>query len=139
MIVEVLVCKGLVAIGNWVAAHATAGVLAHAAHVAAGMTISQLLTTTVTAGFIAGCITWTADRIKNVKNGVSAISDGNYAEAIKEFGSFALSSGVDIEMLPDTIEAGLEKMHLSSEDTKKVTAWVKNHELEIADYVKKHK
>lgn len=139
MIAEVLVIKGLAAICHWAAAHATAGVIAHAAHVVAGMTIGQLVTTTVTAGFIAGCVTWTADRIDNVKNGVSAISKGNYTKAIKEFASFALSSGVGVDMLPDTIEAGLEKMHLSSDETRKVITWVKKHELEIADYVKKHK
>ena len=62
--------KGLVAIGHFVAAHATAGTVAAAAHAVAGMSLAQIATATVTAGFVAGCITWTGDRIKNVQNGI---------------------------------------------------------------------
>lgn len=139
MITEVLVVKGLVAIGHFVAAHATAGTVAAAAHAVAGMSLAQIATATVTAGFVAGCITWTGDRIKNVQNGIKAINNGDTWTAVKEFGSLAISSGVDVNMLPDTVEAGLEKMHLDSKETREVTSWIKNHEIEIANYVKNHK
>lgn len=139
MITEVLVVKGLVAIGHFVAAPATAGTVAAAAHAVAGMSLAQIATATVTAGFVAGCITWTGDRIKNVQNGIKAINNGDTWTAVKEFGSLAISSGVDVNMLPDTVEAGLEKMHLDSKAPREVTSWVKNHEIEIANYVKNHK
>ena len=103
------------------------------------MSLAQIATATVTAGFVAGCITWTGDRIKNVQNGIKAINNGDTWTAVKEFGSLAISSGVDVNMLPDTVEAGLEKMHLDSKATREVTSWVKNHEIEIANYVKNHK
>ena len=139
MVVEILIAKGLVALGHLAAAHMTAGTAAAIVHAVAGMTIGQLATATVTAGFVAGCVTWTADRIKNVKNGALAISNGNYREAIKEFGSLAISSNIGVDMLPDAVEAALEKMHLSNEETRKVTSWVKDHETEIANYVKNMK
>lgn len=139
MISEVLVVKGLVALGHFATAHMTAGAAAALMHAAAGMTIGQLITATVTAGFVAGCVTWTADRINNLKKGAYAISKGNYGEALKEFGSLAISSNLEVDMLPDAVEAALEKMHLDSEETRKVTKWVKNHEMEIAKYVKDHK
>lgn len=139
MVTEVLVFKGLVTLGHLAATHLTAGAAASLIHAAAGMTLAQLATATVTAGFVTGCVTWTTGRIKNVKNGVKALNDGNYGDAIKQFGLFAISSDLDVHMLPDTIEAGLEKMGLGTEGTKKVTSWVKGHEVEIARYVKNHK
>lgn len=139
MVTEFLIVKGLVALGHIAATHMTAGTAAALIHAAAGMTIGQLATTVVAAGFVTGCVTWTSDRINNLKKGASAISNGNYGEAIKEFGSLAISSNVGVDMLPDAVEAALEKMHLSSDETRKVTNWVKNHEVEIARYVKNHK
>lgn len=139
MITEVLIVKGLIAIGHFVAAHATAGTIATAAHAVAGMSLAQIATATITAGFVAGCITWTGDRIKNVQNGIKAINDGNSWTAVKEFGSLALSADIDIVMLPDTVKAGLEKMNLDSKAAHEVTSWVKNHEIEIAKYVSEHK
>jgi len=139
MITEALVVKGLMAIGHFAATHMTAGVAAHLAHVAAGMTISQLIGTTVTAGFVAGCITWTQDRINNVKNGIAAIDNGNYWTAVKEFGSLAISADVSADMLPDKVDAVLEKLNLNREETKKVTRWVRNHEDDIAKYIRDHK
>lgn len=139
MIVEVLVGKGLVAIVHFATAHMTAGVAASLMHAAAGMTIGQLFTATVTAGFVAGCVTWTAERINNVKNGANAICLGNYGEALKEFGSLAISLNIEVNMLPDAVEAALEKMHLNSDETKKVTNWIRNNETEIIKYVKEHK
>ena len=119
MITEALIVKGLLAIGHFAATHMTAGVAAHLAHVAAGMTISQLIGTTVT--------------------GIAAIDKGNYWTAIKEFGSLAISADVSADMLPDKVDAVLEKMNLSRDETKKVTRWVKNHEDDIAKYIRDHK
>lgn len=139
MITEALVVKGLVAIGHFAATHLTAGAAAHLAHVAAGMTLSQLIGTTVTAGFVAGCVTWTQERINNVKNGIEAIENGNYWTAVKEFGSLAISADVSADLLPDKVDALLEKMNLNREETKKVTRWVRNHEVDIAKYIRDHK
>ena len=139
MIVETLIVKGLVVLGHMAATHLTAGGAAALIHTAAGMSLSQLATATITAGFVTGCITWTGDRIKNVQNGVKAINEGRTFTAIKEFGQFALSAGVDVDLLPDTIESGLERMHLDSNASKEVTSWVKSHKIEIANYVRNHK
>lgn len=68
MIAEALIVKGLVALGHMAATHLTAGGAAALIHAAAGMSLSQLATATITAGFVTGCITWTGDRIKNVQN-----------------------------------------------------------------------
>lgn len=139
MIAGALVIKGLIAIGHFAAAHASAATIGAVAHAAAGMSIAQLVTATVGVGFVAGCVTWTADRIKNVQNGIKAVSEGNVLAAIKEFGSLAISADVDIKLLPDAVEAALEKMNLDGEASREVTSWVKEHELEIANYVKNHK
>lgn len=139
MVTEALVVKGLVALWHLAATHMTAGAAVSLAHAAAGMTIGQLATTVVTAGFVAGCIKWTGERLSNLKNGAKAISDGNYATAIKEFGMLAISSNVHANMLPDSIEEALEKLHLDSDESRKITSWVKQHEIEIAEYVRNHK
>lgn len=139
MITEVVVVKGLIAIGHYAATHMTAGVAAHLIHVAAGMTIPQLLGATVTAGFVAGCVTWTQDRINNVKNGIAAIDKGNYWTAIKEFGLLAISADISADMLPDKVDAVLEKLNLSRDETQKITRWVRNHEDDIAKYIRDHK
>lgn len=139
MVAEALVYKGLVALWHLAATHITAGAAVSLVHAAAGMTISQLATTVVTAGFIAGCIKWTYERLDNLKKGAKAISDCNYYTAIKEFGLLAISSGIDVNLLPDSVEKALEKINLDSIESRKITSWVKNHELEIAQYVKNHK
>lgn len=59
--------------------------------------------------------------------------------AVKEFGSLVLSGSVDVEMLSDTVEAGLEKMHLDSKGTREINSWVKNNKIEMVNYVKNHK
>jgi len=139
MVVEALVIKGLVAIGHFAAAHLTAGTAAALMHTLAGMSLAQIATVTVSAGFVAGCITWTGDRLDNLKKGAAAIGQGNYGTAIVEFGKLALSCDVTPDMLPDKIEAALEKLKLDSSSTRQVTSWVKDHELEIAKYVRDHK
>lgn len=73
MVFEALVVKGLVAIGHYAAAHMTAGAAAAVVHAAAGMTLAQIASATVTAGFVTGCVVWTGERIKNVQKGVKAI------------------------------------------------------------------
>lgn len=139
MVFEALVVKGLVAIGHYAAAHMTAGVAAAVVHAAAGMTLAQIASATVTAGFVTGCVVWTGERIKNVQKGIKAIENGDTLVAIKEFGLFAMSSNVDIEMLPDSIAKGLEKMGAGGDSCRKVASWVKNHELDILKYIENHK
>lgn len=138
MVFELVVCKGLVALGHYAVAHMTAGA-AVAAHAVAGMTLTQLASATVAAGFVTGCVTWTAGRIKNVQKGIEAIENGNTFAAIKEFALFAMSSNLDIEMLPDSIAAGLEKMGAGGDECRKAASWVKNHELDILKYIENHK
>ena len=75
MVFEALVVKGLVAIGHYAAAHMTAGAAAAVVHAAAGMTLAQIASATVTAGFVTGCVVWTGERIKNVQKGVKAIEN----------------------------------------------------------------
>lgn len=139
MVFELVVCKGLVALGHYAVAHMTAGAAVAAAHAVAGMTLTQLASATVAAGFVTGCVTWTAGRIKNVQKGIEAIENGNTFAAIKEFALFAMSSNVDIEMLPDSIAKGLEKMGAGGDSCRKVASWVKNHELDILKYIENHK
>ncbi len=139
MLVEALVIKGVIAFGHFVAAHATAGVIAGTIHAVAGMSLAQLVTATVTVGFVTGCITWTADRVKNVKNGVKAIEDGNYLKAVAEFGKFAISTNSDVNLLPDTIVEGLDKMGVDHSASLKVGNWVRTNESAIGKYVKSHK
>ena len=67
MITEVIVAKGLLAIGHWAVAHATAGTVALAVKTVAGMTLAQFLTTTVTAGFDVTFIA-EADNIMSFKS-----------------------------------------------------------------------
>lgn len=139
MIVEYIIAKGAVALVHWGATHLTAAAAAHIAHTVAAMSVAQFVSTTVSACFVAGCIQWTGDRINNLKHGVQAVSDGNYKKAVVEFGNIALSADLDVNLLPDSVEKALEKLHLSSGETRKVTSWVRNHELEIARYVTSHK
>ena len=139
MVFEALVCKGLVALGHYAVAHMTAGTAVAAVHAVAGMTLAQLASATVAAGFVTSCVTWAADRIKNVQRGVKAIENGNTLVAIKEFGRFAMSSNLDVEMLPDSIAAGLEKMGVGEDGCSKAASWVANHELDILKYIENHK
>lgn len=139
MVFELVVCKGLVALGHYAVAHMTAGAAVAAAHAVAGMTLAQLASATVTAGFVTGCVTWTAGRIKNVQKGIKAIENGDTLAAIKEFGVFAMSSNLDVEMLPDSIAAGLEKMGVGGDGCRKAASWVTNHELDILKYIESHK
>lgn len=117
----------------------TAGAAAAVVHAAAGMTLAQIASATVTAGFVTGCVVWTGERIKNVQKGIKAIENGDTLTAIKEFGVFAMSSNLDVEMLPDSIAAGLEKMGVGEDGCRKAASWVENHELDILKYIENHK
>lgn len=139
MITEALIAKGLVAIAHFASAHMTAGAAAAIIHSLAGMSLAQIATVTLSAGFVAGCITWTGDRLRNLQKGAAAIGKGDYGMAIIEFGKLAISCDVTPDLLPVKVEAALEKLKLDSSSTRQVTKWVKDHESEIAKYIRDHK
>lgn len=139
MVPELIVCKGLYFLGHYAIAHASTLFTAHAVHTVAyavtHATVAQIAAATVAAGFTAGCVVWTVDRINNLKNGVQAIAEGKTRKAVWEFGQLALSADLDVKLMPDAIVGALQKLGLATNNVRAVAQWVKDHELAIAQQV----
>lgn len=139
MVVSVTTIAGLKFLTHLAVTHASTAFLTHAAQAAAyavtHATVAQIAAATVAAGFTAGCVVWTVDRINNLKNGVQAIAEGKTRKAVWEFGQLALSADLDVKLMPDAIVGALQKIGLATNNVRAVAQWVKDHELAIAQQV----
>lgn len=141
-IVEALVLKGLFVAGKFLLSKAVIGKTAIIATKAIGTkilaaySIAQIASAVMLVGLVVGGVAWTKERVENLKNGVQALSDGEYLKAIRNFGELALSANLSVEMLPDAVNDALLKINVSPEKASNVANWIRNNENGIVNYIK---
>lgn len=135
MIIEALAIKGLTAICTYAAHHAVAAKVAFTGYkLLKAYSLAQIAITATATCIVVGGVVWGIDRINNLKNGYNAILAGNAKEAIVNFGQLAISLG-GVHTLPESVELGLEKLHVPSAQAHKIADWVSSNENAIIKYV----
>lgn len=135
-VLEYLAVKGLMVIGKAIAAKglaAKAGLLLWKMVGAYGL--SATIGNTLLIGVVVGGIYWTKDRVDNLSNGLKAIEDGDIKKAVLNFGQLAISSNIEVEMLPDAVHDYLLKINVSEEKASAVAKVVSSLETNIANEV----
>lgn len=134
MLLSAATATGLKVVGTYVIKK---GLVTKAAALAYKIWQAHKIGTALTAITMIGATKYTVDCIRNLRHGVTNVMNGEYSNAIINFGKASLYNA-DIDTIPEFIQTGLDKLHLSTEKTVKVVSWLKYHDNEIINYVKNH-
>jgi len=133
MLIEGLVIKGLVVAGKFIASHglaAKAGLIATKAITTYG--VASTIGTTLTVGAVIGGVSWGADRIKWLTEGIEYLANGDKVNAAKKFARLALSTHLEINTLADAARDCVLKAHESVETANHI----RNEILSIKDEIR---
>lgn len=139
MIIEALAVKGFAAICTYVAHHAVATKVVFTGYkLLKAYSLAQIATGVVATSIVVGGVVWGIDRINNLQNGYNALIEGDKWKAIRNFGELALSIG-GVHTLPEAVQSGLVKLHVSAEHAQNIANWVSSNENAIINYVNSHR
>ena len=128
--------KGLAVIGKFIVVKGFAAKVGLVAvHAINTFGLSAVIGNVLLAGTVAGGISWTEDRINNLKKGLEGLEDGNMGKAVRNFCQLALSINVAPEFLPEVVYDRLVASNIAGEKAQVVAEAVRNLEGEIANKI----
>lgn len=136
-VLEALALKGLIVIGKAIATKAAVAKGAVAIYHAVGL--ANAIAAASVVGVVVGGIYWTKERVDNLLNGLKALDDGDISKAAINLGRLAISSDIEVKMLPDAVHDYLIKARVPEEKAQEVSKVVSGMEDKIVEQVRRLK
>lgn len=137
-VVSITLIKGLIAIGEYIAAHGLAPKVAFMLMKSvAASGIVATMENVAFVGIVAGGVLWTRDRANNLIGGFKAIEEGDATQAVTKFALLAISAGIGADALPDTVHTGLLHAGFSEKNAKFAATTIKSLEGPITSEIDK--